>query len=90
MNQTTTKVPGEAMSFAHDLQAVPQDPRLEHKRMTEIFDLLTEEEREVLIEVLYDTTIPASHIARVLRTYGYSVGETTLRNYRRALLAGEL
>ena len=89
MNQAT-KVSGEAMSFAHDLQAVPQDPRLEHKRMTEILEVLTDEECDVLIEVLLDTTIPASHIARVLRTYGHSIGETTLRNYRRALLAGEL
>ena len=89
MNQTK-KAPGDSMSFAHDLQAVPQEVRHEHKRMTEIFELLTEEEHEVLIEVLHDTTIPASHIARVLRTYGYGVGETTLRNYRRALLAGEL
>lgn len=78
------------MSFAHDLRAVPQDARREHRRMTEIFELLTEEEHDVLIEVLYDTTIPASHIARVLRTYGHSVGETTLRNYRQALLTGEL
>lgn len=89
MNQTK-KAPGDGMSFAHDLQAVPQDPRLEHKRMTEILEVLTEEERDVLIEVLRDTTIPASHIARVLRTYGHGVGETTLRNYRRAMLAGEL
>lgn len=90
MNTTTKKATDESATFAHDLQAVPQDTGREHKRMTEILEVLTDEEHDVLIEVLCDTSIPASHIARVLRTYGYGVGETTLRNYRRALLAGEL